>query len=991
MGLVHAQVPTGKITGKVTDDQGEPLSGVTVSATSPNQVGKTTATTDEWGVFRLFALTPGEYTLLFELPGFRPADRKDIAIGAEDTIEIDITMKSVFIEEQLTVIAQAPLIDVKSTTQGKTLTKELFQVLPRGRNFDSLMTTIPSVLAEPLLGGLSVDGASGAENMYYVDGTNTTNLVFGTSGQQVLFEFAEEIQVKASGYNAEFGGSLGGVVHVITRSGGNTFRGELTGYYYGTALEGTRRPLLDFDFDDPSKSQYYTYKEYVGRTREHTLELGFSLGGYIERDKLWFFGSFLPRYMDRQRTTDYAIQNLDIVKKYHRTENDWNWSLKLTAQPTPDLRIGVSMINNYSRYKGNNVAAATSNPETDYNVFGFSFPNFTLNSHVDWTLGNQSLISLRAGYWQTDVTRERAPLSSTPFYAFTCEQPYSYLPVTNTMFPEIPEELTHPPGWQNIPLESVMQNAEQLRTRINVNADFTYYFNLAGEHSFKAGIQYVHQRENVDNTAQQPIVFLAWDKELEAYGTNYGRGTYGWYAVRGNETSGPYGNLYDARSDRWAFYIQDSWTVSHRWTINFGLRAESEYLPSYSRDPATADIRKPVNFPLSRKIAPRFSLIYDVLGDSSFKIFAGYGIFHDVMKLYMAANALGGFKWKTAYYTLDDYDFTQIGAGGDYPGTLLWVHDFRPPVFDSIDPDMRPFTQREISVGLEKQVARDMSLSLRVVNKTVLWAIEDCGVFLPEIGEYYYYTNPGGNFIKEKYAISRQAGILPAATPDLTKAKRNYWAFNVSLDKRFSNRWLGGVSYTLSRLHGNYSGLVSSDEFGRNSPNGERFFDMWYLAFDKRLNPIDGPLPTDRPHVFKAYGSYALDGGLTLGAIVNAMSGTPVTEEWVLDSPGYFPFNRKNLGRTPFLWFVNVYAEQRIRIQGRNRLFFSLNIDNLFDTATALIIYPRRYNENLSPGYDTLLSGDWAPPEGITLHPLFQKELGFYPPISARLGIRFLF
>jgi hypothetical protein len=440
----------------------------------------------------------------------------------------------------------------------------------------------------------------------------------------------------------------------------------------------------------------------------------------------------------------------------------------------------------------------------------------------------------------------------------------------------------------------------------------------------------------------------------------------------------------------WALYLQDSWTIGRKLTLNLGLRAESEYLPSYTTDPAFADIQKPINFPFSKKLAPRLGFVYDVLGDSSFKIYGSYGIFHDVMKLYMGANALGGLKWKSAYYTLDDYDYTKIGVDGNFPGTLLWTNDFRAPIFDAIDPGMKPFTQREISLGLEKKLMEDMSLSVRLVNKKVLYAIEDIGVILPN-EEFYYFTNPGSEFNKQKFEEYRQSGVLLPGTPDTPKAKRDYYAMNLSLEKRFSHNWQGGLSYTLSRLVGNYTGLASGDENGRNSPNGERYFDMWHLSYDKDLKPIDGPLPTNRPHSFKAYGSYAFPFGLTFGLVANAYSGTPVTEEWIVDSPGYFPYNRGNLGSTPFIFLTNVYLEYELRLGGRMGLKFSLNVDNLFDAKTAQQIYSTKYRYNISPGDAALLAMNWEPAAGEVLDPRFGMGYNFLAPISGRLGVRFTF
>ncbi len=192
----------------------------------------------------------------------------------------------------------------------------------------------------------------------------------------------------------------------------------------------------------------------------------------------------------------------------------------------------------------------------------------------------------------------------------------------------------------------------------------------------------MRRAEDVQEPGQLPVVYLGWDRDLIAYGTNYGRGAYGYYAVRGNSDSGVYGNSWKVNMDSWSLYLQDSWTIARRLTLNLGLRAESEYLPSYTTDPLFADIKKPINFPFSKKLAPRLGFVYDILGDSSFKVFGSYGIFHDVMKLDMGANALGGFKWASAYYTLDDWDFTKIGVDDYYPGTLLCTCNFRPPVFE---------------------------------------------------------------------------------------------------------------------------------------------------------------------------------------------------------------------------------------------------------------------------------------------------------------------
>ena len=146
----------------------------------------------------------------------------------------------------------------------------------------------------------------------------------------------------------------------------------------------------------------------------------------------------------------------------------------------------------------------------------------------------------------------------------------------------------------------------------------------------------------------------------------------------------------------------------------------------------------------------------------------------------------------------------------------------------------------------------------------------------PGVGKIYYTANPGYGYTLRP----TNGGKFDPTYPETPKAKREYWAVNFSLDKRFANNWLAGFSYTWSRLTGNYSGLASSDEWGRAGPYVERYFDLWHMAYDKNLTPVDGPLNTDRPHYAKFFGAYTLPFGLTVGAVVAAMSGTPVTEIW---------------------------------------------------------------------------------------------------------------
>ncbi len=1000
-GIIMAQAPTGKIVGKVLDDEGSLLPGVTVEATSPKLIGKVTAVTDFNGVYRLLALPSGTYTITYTLPGFNTVVRKDIVVRVEETITVDIAMTPGTIEEEITVVGQSPLVDVKSTVKGMTLTKEMFSVLPRGRNFDTLVTAVPGVNDEPWAAGLSVDGASGAENMYYIDGQDITRMYGGTRGQTAVFEFVDEVQIKASGYPAEYGGSMGGVINVVTRSGGNTFSGELIGYYDTSWLTGKERDALRLNPMDPSIAEYVNYQDLYGKDETNRYEFGFNLGGYIFRDKLWFYASALPALYDQTRKIHWIPEGTAPDSEHTYKSYAYNFQAKITAMPLTGMRVSASFLNNFWKYRGRLPGRdGTGNPNEPWSDYGYDYPNWSANISLDYTLGANFLINARGGYFYTNTTNEQVSPPGVRWW-FRKEAP-GYANVTNAMFLEIPPEYVHAAGWSNMSTMPMALNKD-IQNRFHSNLDMTLYANVAGEHAWKWGIQMVRIEQDIDNTAAYEIVYLGWNRSFQYLDTGEEvRGTYGFYAIRGaqadpNHPAYPYGTFANPHSYRWAIYLQDSWTpdfLGNRLTLNIGIRAEKEDIPSFSDLPEYQ--YPPISFHIDQKLAPRLGFIYDVLGDASLKVYGSFGVYYDVMKMNMALGSYGGFKWTSSYYSLDDWDFTQIG-NGNYPGTYYTSYNWRIPSFDTTDTQLKPTAQSELTFGVEKMVMENLSASVRVAYKHLIRTIEDVGVLTPA-GEEYFTANPGYGWTLPE----SEGGKFDDAFPTCPKAKREYWAVNFNLDKRFSNNWLAGLSYTWSRLWGNYGGLASSDEWGRNDPNVERYWDLWWHMWDKNLEEIVGLLNTDRTHQFKFYGSYVFPWGLTVGVVANGMSGIPTTRELHTGLEGYYPDGRATDGRASFLTWTNLYAEYNLRMAGRYKIQFNVNVDNLFDTKTARRNFPRVDQsgrvltdaERLA-GWDYDMATNTITTYARTLtyipDPRFLMQESFYPPISVRFGMKFIF
>ena len=486
LSLLTAQVPTGKVFGVVTDDEGVPLPGAAVEATSPKLVGKAAAVTDENGVYRLFALTPGVYEIVFSLQGFKTVSRAGITVGIEQSVKLDAVLPPGAIEEEVTVVGQSPLIDVKSTVKGMTLTKQEFEMLPRGRDFDSLVGAVPGVQYEPMLSGISVDGASGAENMFYVDGTDITNPYLGVRGQSVAFEFVDEVQVKASGYQAEYGGSLGGVVHVITRQGGNAFHGDVMGFYSGSKLNGKERDVVRLNPYDINLAEYVNYQDLYGKDQVDRIEAGFNLGGYILKDRLWFFVSVLPVH---NTATRHVVFDPSLTAgDYTRKDRFWNLQGKLTSQPFDFLRVGASFVSNSNDYLGDLPPRnGTGNPADPWSEYGYRYPSWTASAYADFALGNNLLFSVRGGTFYQNTT-DQLVQPSAPRYVHGGQG--------ISVFSDVPEEYIRPRGWSNMPSYALNVTERKVAQRSHAGGDLTYYMNLAGEHSLKFGAQWVRMAED---------------------------------------------------------------------------------------------------------------------------------------------------------------------------------------------------------------------------------------------------------------------------------------------------------------------------------------------------------------------------------------------------------------------------------------------------------------------------------------------------------------
>src|SRR3954468_22468843 len=239
-----AQETTGGIQGTVKDPSGAVVSGATVTLSSPALIGKKTATTDSAGNYHIEQLPPGIYSITTSAPGFSPETQQNLRIQTGALPNINFSLKVGQAEQTVEVNAEAEFVDVTQSKGQTNITRDVLSEIPRGRSFQSVIPFAPGARQEPLQGGrgdrtngFQIDGASDSENVYMIDGVNNTNIQNGGVGSNFKDDFVQEVQIKSSSFEAEFGGALGGVINAVPKRGSNQWHGELKTYFQTSGLD----------------------------------------------------------------------------------------------------------------------------------------------------------------------------------------------------------------------------------------------------------------------------------------------------------------------------------------------------------------------------------------------------------------------------------------------------------------------------------------------------------------------------------------------------------------------------------------------------------------------------------------------------------------------------------------------------------------------------------------------------------------------------------
>jgi len=913
-GLAWAVVEHGSLSGTVMDSDGNPLPGVTVTADSPNQIGGAkVAVTDENGEFRFPKLMVGTYSVSFNLEGFQLLTNEQVPVNLDRNTKLSVTMQlaSEF-ETEIVVSGQAPVVDSTQTNTGDVYTQDFLQeatIGSGGRSFQNVMGMSAGVQGG---GNPSVLGSTEGENSYLIDGMDSTDPVTSTFGTNFNFDAIQEISFQTGGFEAEYGRALGGVVNVVTKSGGNTFSGTFDIRYQDESFtEDGENPV--WDPYDPSQDTYKFYNPNA------------TIGGPLLRDRVWFFVAVGHEMVKQTPWQAYSNYEWDA----------WSNLGKITWQVNPNNTI----IGKYSfdwAYISNWDAGPYTAPEA-----GMRQDQMTRVAQIDYSsiLSENTLFSLKLGsaYQDLDVYPTNEDYDSPQYI-------------------DLLTGLAYNGGY-------LVQLSE--RDRVEGMTSLTYYKdNFLGDHTLKAGLEYHDLKfDSVNRYNGAPYTFSYEGQQYTAYPLYY---TDHWddcyrtdvngdgvkeevcpdneYAEYWQSGLGPDGKWHDADPDEverafwsgdfgvfdgelWTGYLQDEWRIRPNLTFKPGVRFDqATYWDDLGNEVITFDM-----------VQPRLGLAWDIFNDSKTVFRAYWGRFMhpgaltlpDFVKQHVSVSGTETYAGQAAYQAglLDENGQGDWQAyceifGYECDENGYFVTDFFGGEPNQVLKDLKPTYADEFSIGFEREIMPCTGIEVTYVNKRTKDIIEDTCAGYDENGNFIDPGDPSTWPLDENgdpYWGLEYCGSYMLRNP--AAAKRYYYGYLLKLESRYKDWFHIIVNYTYSKSRGS----IEYTQYGGTD-----------LDIPLHYTNIYGYMSDDRRHRVKINGYFYLPLETSLG--FNFFWGSGLSQNFtssyryypVLDYGSYF-IEPRGSRRNQSLYSLDVEARKDFKIGDRIDARVILSVNNVIN------------------------------------------------------------
>jgi hypothetical protein len=890
---------TGGIVGRVTDEAGGVLPGVAVEAKSPALQGSRTAVTDGTGSYRLNLLPPGDYTVTFTGQGFASEAKQGVLVGLDKDATLNVNLRAA-LTESITVTSAVPVVDTTSAAVGTNLDTRAIETLPTGRNYSAVVQITPGVSSDANAdnssqSSIAVYGSTGAENVFYIDGVNTTGAEYGFQGKELNFEFIQAVDVKTGGYEAEFGRSTGGIINVITKSGGNDFHGDVFGYFDNDSLQSHAEPVVSTG----GTTAGFRQQDY-----------GLDVGGRIVKDKLWFFAAY-DKVSDKVDSTLPAgplagqVVTSNSDHKLGSGKLTWNLTGSQSVIGTffQDPRSDTGAINDAQH-------SLNGDPLTYDGLRSFGGKDYALRYQgilsADWLLSGQ-------------VAQHREENSVGP--ANAAGDVIQFRSVDNNFF--------QTGGFGLLQTKTFKRDS--------AGGSVTHYLS---KHEIKLGLEY--EKESADVVRR-----FTGGQQIDVFSNavNPGQPVYShfyWTTPDATVPNAPVSQLTAAPSHKnSAAYLQDRWSVLPNLTINYGVRWDRQQI---------IDAEGIQRIDLKKDFAPRLGFVWDPGGNGHSKVYGSYGRYYEQIPMDLVIRSFSFERQARIFNFSPNSTAPDPAAEGDIGQTsTIFGGNIEPA-----DPNLRNQYLNEYLLGYEREVLPDLALGVKAIYRNYGEVIEDFLCPNPVTGELdgtYCIGNPGRGFMRRVFTLDFSQSF-PAPAP-----KRIYKGIELDATKRFSNNWQALASYVYSKLDGNFDGLYAPFTNVGADPNISAAYDYYdFFTNGRDLSKITnkGPLSNDHRHQFKLSGIYQTPWKLSIGLSSYYRSGTPLTRYGFSDIYGRYEFfltERGAEGRTPDDYEADLHLGYPVTV-GPATVNFLFDVFNLLNAQRPILLDERwgfQQADNASP------------------------------------------
>jgi outer membrane receptor protein involved in Fe transport len=981
-----AQGGRAELSGTIIDQAKAVLPGVTVTVTNESTGQTRQAVTSGEGRFVIPTLLPGRYTIKAELQAFDTATRTGLVLGVGQELSVVLTLNLAGVREEVTVTAQTPVIETTASNIGTSITSNEIDNSPSAnRSQFSLMQTIPGLVPTLQVGSFeggqfSANGQATTNNLFLVDGQyDNDSRLGGSQGTQarVTLDAMAEYQVQTHQYGAEYGGSTGVVVNAVTRSGTNKVSGRLFEYFQNNKLQATDYFLKQAGEKNPSSGSNV---------------VGVGIGGPIIRNKFFYFGNFEYDRAHEAANLNFPAIAAPLAVPYSTTTN--------FTGPNSFMRFDYLLSGNHSlsfRWTRERVLTVNDSIEDDLaiqdaarheNDSGDQVISFSLTS----VLNNRTTNEFKIGHVRENLLQgPKALFEKTDSTSAFFDRSWGFIGFHGLEPFDVGSQNSHPDylaGNRNTYAQNIIRD-------ITFDDSLTWLKSgWAGEHTFKTGVSFSRSGALPAGTAANFIGNFSFptDRPFNAADATT-------YPFRFGISMGQFD--FNVIDHRLGSYVSDKWAVNSKLTLNLGLR--------YDWQGATPNEKN--------AFGPRLGFAYNVFGDGKTLIRGGIGkVFQYTQTPILITLAqreviAPTFAYDTAQVTSPAVTGTFPVKPGDpnataclnpvagpTPGEAVMSAACRTylvglrsqvlaggfvnnptagPIIDS--PDRRMQYTWAFSTGVKRELARNMAVSVDYVgnrgrNLTAVIDINE-GPVNPATGRV---TRLGVNGFNPNNVLGLPAAALASTFVQFNQEQTrpefdaDFNSLEFELEKRFSNRWAGRVSYTFSHCNDVVAPLAV---LGSNDT-------------DPRLEY--GRCARDNRHAFASSANGTIWKGLGAGMVFRRYSGYPINEITGVDTNGDGTNNDRPLkGRDDLTLPIRSALDSRgfaVRngLEGQPKL--------ILDGRFQYVWHIQRYQAGLFLEiYNLTNHANFGDPTGARNSANFMIPIVADNPRTAQLGFRLIF